>query len=59
MKPVHISIAALLIATGQMLTAAGQKNVAAFYAALTAILACFLPSLLDWLTPTIPPVKPA
>jgi Na+/citrate or Na+/malate symporter len=47
----HFSIAALLVALGQLLVAIGTKNPAALYASITAILACFLPSLLTWLTP--------
>ncbi len=53
------SIAALLIAVGQLLTAIGQKNSLAFYSSITAILATFLPSVLTWLTPTDGPAKPA
>ena len=49
MTGVHISIAALLVAIGQLLTAIGQKNAPAFYSSVTAILACFLPSVLSWL----------
>ena len=59
MSAVHISIAALLVAAGQLLTAIGQKNSPAFYAAVTAVLACFLPSVLSWLTPPAPPAPPA
>jgi hypothetical protein len=59
MTPVHVSIAALLIAVGQLLTAIGQKNAPAFYSSVTAILACFLPSVLIWLTPTKGPDVPS
>ncbi len=59
MTGVHVSIAALLVAAGQLLTAIGQKNAPAFYASVTAILACFLPSVLAWLKPETPPVKPS
>jgi|GEM_PF-1375579 hypothetical protein len=52
MTGVHVSVAALLVAVGQLLTAIGQKNAPAFYSSVTAILACFLPSVLTWLTPT-------
>lgn len=55
MKGLHIASAALLIAVGELLTAIGQKNAPAFYASITAIMACFLPSLLSWLTPPDPP----
>lgn len=58
MKALYISYAALLVAVGQLLVAIGQKDVEAFYAAVTAILACFLPSVLNWLKPPAPPVLP-
>ena len=51
MKGLHVSVAALLVALGELLTAIGQKNPSAFYASMTAILACFLPSVLTWLSP--------
>ncbi len=51
MKGIHVSIAALLISVGQLLTAIGQKNAPALYASITAILACFLPSVMSWMTP--------
>lgn len=51
MSGFHVSVAALLIAFGQLLTSIGQKNSPAFYASVTAILASFLPSVLSWLTP--------
>ena len=51
-----LSMAALLIAVGQLLTAIGQKNAPAFYSSITAILACFLPAVSEWMTP---PAKPA
>jgi len=54
----HVSIAALLIAAGQLMVAIGQRNEPAFYAALTAVWACFLPSVLSWLnTPPQPPLS--
>ena len=59
MTGVHVSVAALLVATGQLLTAIGQKNAVAFYSSVTAILACFLPSVLTWLTPTKGPEDPS
>ncbi len=52
MTGLHFSTAALLVAVGQLLTAIGQKNATAFYASCTAIMTCFLPSVLSWLTPT-------
>lgn len=52
MSGVHVSVAALLVAVGELLTAIGQKNATAFYTSVTAILACFLPSVLSWLNPT-------
>ncbi len=52
MNGVHLSYAALLVALGQLLTAIGQKNASAFYSSVTAIMACFLPSVLNWLSPT-------
>jgi hypothetical protein len=52
MNKLHISVAALLVAVGQLLIAIGQRNAAAFYSSVTAIVACFLPSVLTWLTPT-------
>ncbi len=51
MTTVHVSILALFAAIGELLTAIGHKNAQAFYASVTAILACFLPSVLSWLTP--------
>ena len=51
MNSLHFSSAALLIAVGELLTAIGQKNSLAFYSAITAILAAFLPSVLQWLAP--------
>ena len=47
-----VSAAALLAAVGQLAIAISQKNAPAFYAALTAIAACFLPSVLTWLAPS-------
>ena len=52
MTGLHFSTAALLVAVGQLLTAIGQKNATAFYASCTAIMTCFLPSVLSWLNPT-------
>ena len=52
MSGLHFSTAALLIAIGQLFVAIGQKNSSAFYSSVTAILACFLPSVLSWLSPT-------
>lgn len=52
MTAAHLSIAALLVAIGQLLTAVGQKNAPAFYAGVTAVLACFLPSITEWFTPS-------
>jgi hypothetical protein len=54
MSGVHVSVAALLVAVGELLTAIGQKNAQAFYTSVTAILACFLPSVLSWLKPSDP-----
>jgi hypothetical protein len=51
MSGIHFSSAALLIAIGQLFMAIGQKNAPAFYSSTTAILACFLPSVLSWLSP--------
>ncbi len=59
MTGVHVSVAALLVALGQLLTAIGQKNAPAIYSSVTAILACFLPSVLTWLTPTNEPDVPS
>ena len=59
MTRVHVSVAALLVALGQLLTAIGQKNASAFYSSVTAILACFLPSVLTWLTPIKGPDVPS
>ncbi len=59
MTGVHVSVAAILVAGGQLLTAIGQKNALAFYSSLTAILACFLPSVLTWLTPSKGPDVPS
>ncbi len=59
MTGVHVSTAALLVALGELLTAIGQKNAPAFYSSVTAILACFLPSVLSWLTPTKGPEVPS
>ena len=59
MTGVHVSVAALLVAAGQLLTAIGQKNAPALYSSVTAILACFLPSVLTWLSPTKGPDEPS
>jgi hypothetical protein len=59
MTGVHVSVAALLVAVGQLLTAIGQKNALAFYSSVTALLACFLPSVLTWLRPTKDPDVPS
>jgi hypothetical protein len=59
MTGVHVSLAALLVAVGQLLTAIGQKNAPALYSSVTAILACFLPSVLTWLTPSKGPDVPS
>ena len=58
MTGVHVSVAALLVAAGQLLTAIGQKNAPALYSSVTAILACFLPSVLTWPTPHQRPRRP-
>jgi hypothetical protein len=52
MSGFHVTTAALLIAVGQLFIAIGQRNSPAFYSSVTAILACFLPSVLTWLSPT-------
>jgi hypothetical protein len=54
MSGLHVSTAALLVAVGQLCIAIGQKNSPAFYSSITAILACFLPSVLSWLAPVEP-----
>ncbi len=54
MSGLQVSSAALLVAVGQLCIAIGQKNSPAFYSSVTAILACFLPSVLTWLTPVDP-----
>lgn len=59
MTGLHFSTAAFLVAVGELLTAVGQKNAPAFYSSVTAILACFLPSVLSWLTPTNNPDVPS
>jgi hypothetical protein len=59
MSGLHVSVAALLVAVGELLTAIGQKNTVAFYSSVTAILACFLPSVLSWLNPTPGPDVPS
>lgn len=59
MKGIYVSYATLLVAIGQILVAIGNKDSEAFYAAATAVLACFLPAVFHWLTPPAPPVPPA
>lgn len=51
MSLVHVSWAGLLIALGQLLIAFGHKDGPAFWAALTAVASCFLPSVLAWMKP--------
>jgi hypothetical protein len=45
----------LLISVGQLLTAIGQKNGAAFYASVTAVLACLVPAVVTWFKPAPSP----
>jgi len=58
MHHLHVSVAALLIAAGQLMVAIGQRNEPAFYASLTAVWACFLPSVFLWLNPPAQPPPP-
>jgi hypothetical protein len=45
----HVSVAALLVASSELMLAIGQRNELAFYAALTAVWVSFLPSVIQWL----------
>jgi hypothetical protein len=55
----HASVAALLVASSELMAAIGQRNELAFYAALTAVWVCFLPSVIQWLNPPAQPPPPA
>ena len=52
------SAAAFLVALGLLLQGVGSRNLPQVYTAITALIACTLPSVWDWFQPD-PPAKPS